>query len=150
MADVATSALFARQISPSTEPRGKVRRLRECRVIQVLSNQRDRIGAREALMPVLLRSATEADVKRVESLLAELGYPSKEGDVRHRLRRSLHSDTSCVLLAQSASEVIGLVSAESLFSKRLDDLQSYWSRRLDASSWLGGRWKTSYRRRRLR
>jgi len=63
-------------------------------------------------MPVLLRSATEADVKRVESLLAELGYPSKEGDVRHRLRRSLHSDTSCVLLAQSASEVIGLVSAE--------------------------------------
>jgi predicted N-acetyltransferase YhbS len=63
-------------------------------------------------MPVLLRSATEADVKHIESLLAELGYPSKEGDVRHRLRRSLHSDTSCVLLAQSASEVIGLVSAE--------------------------------------
>ena len=63
-------------------------------------------------MPVLLRSATEADVKHIESLLAELGYPSKEGDVRHRLRRSLRSDTSCVLLAQSASEVIGLVSAE--------------------------------------
>jgi len=63
-------------------------------------------------MPVVLRSATEADAKHVESLLAELGYPSKEADVRHRLRRSLHSDTSCFLVAQSASEVIGLVSAE--------------------------------------
>src|SRR6476659_7266596 len=63
-------------------------------------------------MPVVLRSATEADAKHVESLLAELGYPSKEADVRHRLRRSLHSDTGCFLVAQSASEVIGLVSAE--------------------------------------
>jgi predicted N-acetyltransferase YhbS len=63
-------------------------------------------------MPVSLRRATEADAKHVESLLAELGYPSKEADVRHRLRRSLGSDTSCFLLAQSASEVIGLVSAE--------------------------------------
>ena len=44
-------------------------------------------------MPVVLRSATEADAKHVESLLAELGYPSKEADVRHRLRRSLDSDT---------------------------------------------------------
>jgi predicted N-acetyltransferase YhbS len=63
-------------------------------------------------MPVVLRSATEADAKHVESLLAELGYPSKEADVRHRLRRSLDSDTSCFLVAQQASEVIGLVSAE--------------------------------------
>ncbi len=63
-------------------------------------------------MPVVLRSATEADAKHVESLLAELGYPSKEADVRHRLRRSLDSDTSCFLVAQSASEVIGLVIAE--------------------------------------
>src|SRR5262245_34465773 len=60
-------------------------------------------------MPVLLRRATEADAKHVESLLAELGYPSKEADVRHRLRHSLRSDTSCFLLAQSASEVVGLV-----------------------------------------
>src|SRR5262249_10593413 len=63
-------------------------------------------------MPVLLRRATEADAKHVESLLAELGYPSKEADVRHRLRNSLRSDTSCFLLAQSASEVVGLVCAE--------------------------------------
>src|SRR5258708_30927182 len=63
-------------------------------------------------MPVVLRSATDADAKHVESLLAELGYPSKEADVRHRLRRSLDSDTSCFLVAQSASEVIGLVIAE--------------------------------------
>ena len=63
-------------------------------------------------MPVLLRRATEADAKHVESLLAELGYPSKEADVRHRLRNSLRSETSCFLLAQSASEVVGLVCAE--------------------------------------
>lgn len=63
-------------------------------------------------MPVLLRSPTEADAKHVTSLLAELGYPSKETDVRDRLRRSLHRQSSCFLLAQFASEVIGLVSAE--------------------------------------
>src|SRR5262245_44368572 len=65
-------------------------------------------------MPVSLRSATEADAKHVESLLAELGYPSKEADVCYRLRRSLRSETSCFLLAQSAGEVIGLISAERL------------------------------------
>jgi N-acetylglutamate synthase-like GNAT family acetyltransferase len=63
-------------------------------------------------MPVLLRNATEADAKHVASLLAELGYPSKEAEVRHRLRHSLHSNTSCFLVAQSASEVIGLASVE--------------------------------------
>jgi predicted N-acetyltransferase YhbS len=63
-------------------------------------------------MPLLLRSATEADAKHVASLLAELGYPSKEADVCNRLRCSLHNQTSCFLLAQSASEVVGLVSAE--------------------------------------
>lgn len=63
-------------------------------------------------MPVLLRSPTEADAKHVASLLAELGYPSKEADVRDRLRRSLHRQSSCFLLAQLESEVIGLVSAE--------------------------------------
>lgn len=63
-------------------------------------------------MPVLLRSPTEADAKHVASLLAELGYPSKETDVRDRLRRSLHRQSSCFLLAQFADEVIGLVSAE--------------------------------------
>ena len=63
-------------------------------------------------MPVLLRSPTEADAKHVASLLAELGYPSKETDVRDRLRRSLHRQSSCFLLAQLESEVIGLVSAE--------------------------------------
>ena len=63
-------------------------------------------------MTVLLRSPTEADAKHVASLLAELGYPSKETDVRDRLRRSLHRQSSCFLLAQFANEVIGLVSAE--------------------------------------
>ena len=63
-------------------------------------------------MSVLLRSATETDAKHVASLLAELGYPSKAADIRNRLRGFLHSQTTCFLLAQSASEVIGLVSAE--------------------------------------
>jgi GNAT superfamily N-acetyltransferase len=63
-------------------------------------------------MPVLLRRATEADAKHVEPLLAELGYPSRAKDIRDRLRRSLRSDGSCFLLAQSASEVVGLLSAE--------------------------------------
>src|SRR5260370_30756748 len=63
-------------------------------------------------MPVVLGSATDDDAKHVESILADLGYPSKEADVRHRLRRSLDSDTSCFLVAQSASEVVGLVIAE--------------------------------------
>jgi GNAT superfamily N-acetyltransferase len=63
-------------------------------------------------MPVLLRRATEADAKHVEPLLAELGYPSRAKDIRDRLRRSLRSDGSCFLLAQSASEVVGWLSAE--------------------------------------
>ena len=63
-------------------------------------------------MPVVLRSPTEADAKHVASLLAELGYPSKETEVRDRLHRSLHCKSSCFLVAQLASEVIGLVSAE--------------------------------------
>ena len=63
-------------------------------------------------MPVLLRRATEADAKHVAPLLAELGYPAKEADVRARLRRSLGSESTCFLLAQSAAEVIGLLSAE--------------------------------------
>ena len=63
-------------------------------------------------MTVMLRRATEADAKHVASLLAELGYPSKVADVRNRLCGLRHSRASCFLVAQSASEVIGLVSAE--------------------------------------
>jgi GNAT superfamily N-acetyltransferase len=63
-------------------------------------------------MPVVLRRTTGADAKHVEPLLGELGYPSRAIDIRDRLRRSLRSDGSCFLLAQSASEVVGLLSAE--------------------------------------
>jgi N-acetylglutamate synthase-like GNAT family acetyltransferase len=63
-------------------------------------------------MTVILRHATEADAKHVVSLLAELGYPSTEADVHDRLCHALHSQTSCFLVAQSASDVIGLISAE--------------------------------------
>jgi len=63
-------------------------------------------------MTVILRHATEADAKHVVSLLAELGYPSTEADVHDRLCHSLHGQTSCFLVAQSASDVIGLISAE--------------------------------------
>jgi predicted N-acetyltransferase YhbS len=63
-------------------------------------------------MTVMLRRATEADAKHVASLLAELGYPSSEAEVQDRLCRSLHNRTSCFFVAQSASEIVGLISAE--------------------------------------
>ena len=66
-------------------------------------------------MTVTLRRATEADAKQAALLLTELGYPSAEADARNRLARSLHSPTSCCLVAQSADEVIGLISAELVF-----------------------------------
>src|SRR6516162_5188476 len=84
---------------------------RELVIIQLVL-MRERIAARETLMTVILRHATEADAKHVVSLLDELGYPSTEADVHDRLCHSLHSQTSCFLVAQSASDVIGLISAE--------------------------------------
>jgi ribosomal protein S18 acetylase RimI-like enzyme len=66
-------------------------------------------------MTVMLRRATEVDAKHVAVLLAELGYPSAEADARNRLVHSLHSSTSCCLVAQAADEVIGLISAELVF-----------------------------------
>src|SRR5215831_13348797 len=99
---------------------------------------RERIAARETLMMVILRHATEADAKHVVSLLAELGYPSTEADVHDRLCHSLHGQTSCFLVAQSASDVIGLISAELVpifrMAQRFAELRS---RRLVAASWPG-------------
>ena len=66
-------------------------------------------------MKVILRRATEADAKYAASLLTELGYPSTEGDARSRLVRSLRSATSYCLVAESAGEVVGLISAELVF-----------------------------------
>jgi len=63
-------------------------------------------------MAILLRRATKADAKHIALLLAELGYPSKEADVCRRLDRFLQGNLSCFLVAQSASEVIGLITAE--------------------------------------
>ncbi|HEY7246122.1 MAG TPA: GNAT family N-acetyltransferase [Xanthobacteraceae bacterium] len=63
-------------------------------------------------MPIMLRPAKEADAKHVAMLLAELGYPSNETGVRDRLRRALPDRGSCLLVAQSESEVVGLASAE--------------------------------------
>jgi predicted N-acetyltransferase YhbS len=63
-------------------------------------------------MAVMLRRATEADAKSVALLLSELGYPSREVDVRDRLCRSLHRHSSCSLVAQSENEIIGLINAE--------------------------------------
>jgi hypothetical protein len=39
-------------------------------------------------VPVLLRTVMEADAEHVASLLAELGYPSNEADIRNRLRHA--------------------------------------------------------------
>lgn len=63
-------------------------------------------------MTVTLRPAAMADARHVATLLTELGYPSTEADVRERLDRSLHSQTGYCVVAQSGSEVIGLISAE--------------------------------------
>jgi predicted N-acetyltransferase YhbS len=64
------------------------------------------------LMAISLRRATKVDAKHIAMLLAELGYPSKEPDVCRRLDRSLQSNASCLLVAESANEVIGLITAE--------------------------------------
>lgn len=63
-------------------------------------------------MTFVLRRATEADAKHVALLLTELGYPSTEVTVQDRLDHALHSPASCCLVAQLASEVIGLITAE--------------------------------------
>src|SRR5258708_39509471 len=62
------------------------------------------------LMAILLRRATKADAKYIALLLAELGYRSKEPDVCRRLDRALQGNPSCFLVAQSAGEVIGLIT----------------------------------------
>ena len=98
----------ARISAPQPEPLpGRNRYLKERHVIQICQSEH-----RRALVSVSLRNAMEADAEHVASLLAELGYPSNEADIRDRLRHWLHSQTSCFLLAQSASKVIGLISAE--------------------------------------
>jgi GNAT superfamily N-acetyltransferase len=63
-------------------------------------------------MTITLRRATMTDAKHVALLLTELGYPSTEPDVQERLEHALHNDSSCCLVAQSAGDVIGLISAE--------------------------------------
>jgi ribosomal protein S18 acetylase RimI-like enzyme len=63
-------------------------------------------------MTVTFRRATPADLEPIASLLTELGYASTAPDVVDRVQRSLHSETSCLLLAKSEDDVIGLISAE--------------------------------------
>jgi GNAT superfamily N-acetyltransferase len=63
-------------------------------------------------MTVTLRRATQADAPHVAMLLTELGYPSQAADVEDRVDRSLHGQTSQLVVAQSASEVVGLMAAE--------------------------------------
>jgi GNAT superfamily N-acetyltransferase len=63
-------------------------------------------------MAITLRRATMTDTKHVALLLTELGYPSTEAGVQERLEHTLHNDASCCLVAQSADDVIGLISAE--------------------------------------
>ncbi|MGH6676247.1 MAG: hypothetical protein ACRECE_08510, partial [Xanthobacteraceae bacterium] len=44
--------------------------------------------------------------------MTELGYPAAEAEVKDRLDRSLRSETSYCVVAESAGEAIGLMSAE--------------------------------------
>jgi GNAT superfamily N-acetyltransferase len=63
-------------------------------------------------MTITFRHATQADAEPVASLLTELGYASTAAEVVDRVQHSRHSETSWLLLAQSADDVIGLISAE--------------------------------------
>lgn len=63
-------------------------------------------------MTITFRRATQADAEPIASLLIELGHAATAADVINRVRRSLHSGTSWLLLAQSENDVIGLISAE--------------------------------------
>jgi ribosomal protein S18 acetylase RimI-like enzyme len=63
-------------------------------------------------MTITLRPAREMDAEHIAALMTELGYPSTAASVRDRLDRALRSETSCCLVAQDASEVIGLICAE--------------------------------------
>ncbi len=63
-------------------------------------------------MTVTFRRATQADAQAIAALVTELGYAATAAGVVDRVRRSLHSGTSCLLLAQSENDVIGLISAE--------------------------------------
>jgi GNAT superfamily N-acetyltransferase len=63
-------------------------------------------------MTVTFRRATQADARPIASLLGELGYASTATDVIDRVQRSLHGETSLLLLAESANDAIGLISAE--------------------------------------
>jgi ribosomal protein S18 acetylase RimI-like enzyme len=66
-------------------------------------------------MAIILRDATTADAERAAALLTELGYPSRAEDAKARLNHSLRNSTSCCLVAESAGDVIGLVSAEPVY-----------------------------------
>jgi N-acetylglutamate synthase-like GNAT family acetyltransferase len=63
-------------------------------------------------MTITLRRAQRTDAGSIASLLTELGYPSTAVDVTYRLHRSLHSRTSCCLIAEAANKAVGLMSAE--------------------------------------
>lgn len=63
-------------------------------------------------MTVALRPAREADARYVAVLMTELGYPSTEAEAKHRIDQSLNSETSQCLVAETAGEVIGLISSE--------------------------------------
>jgi predicted N-acetyltransferase YhbS len=63
-------------------------------------------------MTITFRRATEADTGPIAALLTELGYASTAADVVDRVRRSLDSPSSYLVLAQSENDVIGLIAAE--------------------------------------
>lgn len=63
-------------------------------------------------MTAVLRRATAGDAAAVAALVTELGYPATAADVHDRIDHSLRSKKSCLLVAEAAGEVIGLVSAE--------------------------------------
>lgn len=59
---------------------------------------------------VTIRPATERDAATISTLLVTLGYPSSEGDVERRITEHIASPRSTVLVAESETSVVGVLS----------------------------------------
>lgn len=73
---------------------------------------------------LLVRPASDADCGVIAELLAVLGYPATEADVRRRLPR-LASDTSLVVVAELDHAVLGVATAH-LFDALHTESRAAW------------------------
>lgn len=62
------------------------------------------------MQPVTIRPAAEQDAATITALMTVLGYSSPEIDVKRRIAEHAASANSIVLVAESASHVVGVLS----------------------------------------